>query len=93
MDGLKCCLCGKTYKAKSFLLGHRGSKHGNINDLPKEENSGALPCLINTSSTIDTQANLEVRIHIINKKPFSDIPNIKNGKFEDNYEAIEKFKI
>ena len=58
MQGLKCTLCGFTFKSKYLLINHIGCKHGKINDILKEQGYKVLPCPITGVKQDEIQRNM-----------------------------------
>jgi len=58
MQGLKCLLCGFTFKSKYLLTNHIGCKHGKINDILVEKGYKVLPCPINGAKQDEIQRSM-----------------------------------
>ena len=63
-----------------------------VNNVLKEKNYRVLPCPVNTSSTTDTQTNLEARMQIIKREEFAAAAIIKDDKIEDDSEMMASSK-
>ena len=58
MQGLKCILCGFTFKSKYLLTNHIGCKHGKINDILVERGFKVLPCPITGTKQDEIQRSM-----------------------------------
>ena len=58
MDGLKCLLCGFTFKSRYLLTNHIGCKHGKINDILVEKGYKVLPCPITGTKQDEIQRSM-----------------------------------
>jgi len=51
----KCKMCGDSFKTKSGLVSHLGSKHGGINKVLVDKGFSVLPCRVNSSGYTDSK--------------------------------------
>jgi len=58
----ECKICGDSYKAKSGLIYHLGSKHGGINKVLIDKDFSVLPCRLNNSGYTDSKQKQLVKI-------------------------------